>query len=1043
MLSAIISFSIRRPGWILLGTVGLLAMGVWSLPKIEMDAFPDTTPVQVQVNTLAPALSAEEVERQVTQLLEQALAGLPRLERLRSVSQFGLSQVVATFAEGTDIYWARQVVNERLAAVTLPAGIERPRLGPIATGLGEVFHYLLRGGEDLAGLRTLQDWVLRPRLRAVPGVAEVNSWGGWEKQYQVRLTPYKLLRHELPLSQVLAALEANNGNVGGGLLRHQGQALPVQGIAQVRNAAQVAQIVLWSRQGVPLRVHEVAQVAVGTGVRRGAVTADGQGEVVLGLGFSLLGENSTRVAAGLRQEFESLRARLPADVQAEVVLDRTELVEQVLATVRSNLLEAGLLVVAVLFLFLGSWRAACLVALAIPLSFVCALVGMAHWGIAASLLSLGALDFGLVVDSSVVLVENCVRRLARSHDPRQRLDRVCQAALEVRRPTLFGELIILIVYLPILTLEGVEGKLFRPMALTVLFALGGSLVLSLTLMPALVRLVPLAVPHRPPLLLRLLTRGYLPILRWTLRHRGAVLVGTLGVVVLAFGGIAPRLGSEFLPSLSEGALTLGVVRLPGTRLEQSLAENTQLERALLQAFPDEIRHVWSRIGTAEVATDPMSLEMTDVFITLWPRSCWRRARTQEELTEQIRQQVRSFLGCRVAFSQPIKMRLDEMTAAVRADVALKIFGDDLDLLRDKAQELAGLLQTLPGAVDVGVEQVSGQPLVQVQVRQEELARYGVPARTILDIVEVISGKQVGEVWEGVYRFPLVVRWAEEFGASDRTATQVHFLAQLPVQTPSGEVLPLSRLADVSVLADRPSVITHENGQRVLTVTANVRGRDLGSFVAEAQARVAAEITLPSPRYYLVWGGQWEHFLHARQRLYLVVPLTLILVLSLLYVTYGNLRDALRVFVGVPLAAVGGLVALWLRGLPFSLPAAIGFIALSGIAVLDDMLLVSAIRRYRERGLPLDQAVERAALRRLRPILMTALVASLGMAPMAFSTGVGAEIQRPLATVVLGGVVSALVLSLLVVRVLYLTFRGPVPSVPVPGRSRRLPSGDPA
>jgi cobalt-zinc-cadmium resistance protein CzcA len=1029
LLTWIIDLSLRHRFLVIVGAAALAILGGLSLRALDVDAFPDTTPVQVQINTVAPSLGPEEVERQITFPIEQVLAGLPKLQQMRSVSKFGLSQVVLTFADGTDIYFARQVVNERLVGVDLPPGLERPRLGPVATGLGEVFHYVVTGqGDDITDLRTIHDWVIRPQLRTVKGTAEVNSWGGYERQYQVCVDPARLIRHGLTFEDVVGAVEKNNRNVGGGNVRRNSQMLLVHGVGRVGNVAEIQGMVITARDGVPIKVGDVAEVQVGHEIRRGAVTADGKGEVVLGLGFMLMGENSHQVTWALKEKLEEIKITLPSNVRVQTVYDRTELVNQVLSTVRNNLFEAGLLVVAVLFLFLGSLRAAAIVALAIPLSMLFAFAGMLRFGIAASLLSLGAIDFGMIVDSSVVLIENCARHLAHPDaGSTSRTEVIRDAAVEVRRPTLFGELIIMIVYLPILTLEGMEGKLFRPMAMTVILALVGSLILSMTLMPVLASLLlPQGPEEREPVLMRLARRLYAPVLGFTMRHRLAVIVVAGAVLFFAFGLVAPRLGSEFVPTLSEGAIEISVVRLAGTDLARSVEENTHIERAILKAFPEEVRHVWSRIGTAEIATDPMGVELTDLFISLHPRDNWHKAHTQDELTELIQKEVRPFLGTRFAFSQPIKERLDEMVSGVRADLAVKLFGDDLKILKDKAQEVERVLRSLEGSADVNTEQVTGQPVLQVKINQEAIAHYGVPARAVLELVESLGGLRVGEVVDGAIRFPLVVRLPDRYrgrqGADAKRAIE-----ELPVLTARGERLPLSRLATVTVLENSPSTITREWGQRRVTVTANVRGRDLGSFVAEARRKVAQEVAMPPGRYHIEWGGQWEHLVSARNRLLVVVPLVVVLILGLLYVTYGNIIDTLRVCTGIPFAAVGGILALWLRGMPFSISAAIGFIAMSGVAVLDDMILVSTIRQLRDKGLGLEQAVHQAALTRLRPVLMTTLVASLGFVPMAFSTGVGAEVQRPLATVVIGGVLSAMFMSLFVVRVLYMVFRAPVPT----------------
>jgi len=1030
VLNWVIDFSLRHRFWVILGVAAFAAVGVFALAHLDIDAFPDTTPVQVQINTAAPSLNPEEVEQQITFPIEQKISGMPRLQQLRSVSKFGLSQVVVTFEDGTDIYFARQLINERLGTVELPPGIARPTLGPVATGLGEVFHYVVTSkGYDfstlpeeerikkLTELRTIHDWVIKPKLRTVKGTAEVNSWGGYEKQYQVRIDPNSLIKHGLTFDEVIEAVEKNNRNVGGGNIRRGSQMLLVHGVGRTVNVEEIKRIVVTAKEGVPIRVEDVADVQIGHEIRRGAVTADGKGEAVLGLGFMLMGENSHVVTRELKKKLEEIQETLPPEVEIRTVYDRTELVDFVIGTARKNLFEGGLLVVAVLFLFLGNLRAAAIVALAIPLSMLFAFSGMFRFGIAASLLSLGAIDFGMVVDSSVVMVENCVRHIAHGDlRGRSKTDVVREAAVEVRKPTMFGELIIMIVYLPILTLEGVEGKLFRPMALTVIFALAGSMVLSLTLMPVLASLIlPKRIDEREPLLIRLAKRLYAPVLRVTMRYKLAVIGLTVCVLVVAFGMIAPNLGSEFVPRLSEGAITVGVVRLAGTDLDESIRQNTRMEKAVLTAFPDEVEHVWSRIGTAEVATDPMGVELTDFFITLKPRERWKQANTQAALSELIEKELRQLPGQRIAFSQPIEMRINEMISGVRSDLAVKLFGDDLEILKAKGVVIKELLEKIPGAEEVNVEQVTGQPTLRIKIKQDEIARYGVPAKAVLDLVESLGSKSLGEVVEGQFRFPLVVRLPEKMRANPEV------IGSMLVATPSGEHIPLERLATVEVVEDSPSTITREWGQRRIVATCNIRGRDMGSFVAEAQRKINAETLKLRGRYHLEWGGQFENFERARNRLLLIVPLAMILIFGLLFLTYQNVVDALRVFMGVPLGAVGGILALWLRDMPFSISAAVGFIAMSGVAVLDDMILVSYIRQLRRKGLGVAEAVRQAALTRLRPVLMTTLVASLGFVPMALSTGMGAEVQRPLATVVIGGVISAMVMTLLVGRVIYLLF----------------------
>ncbi len=1030
MLNWVIDASLRYRLVVVLAAVGCAVAGALALGGLDIDAFPDTTPVQVQVNTTAPSLAPEEVETQITFPVEQALSGLPKLTSLRSVSKFGLSQVVATFEDGTDIHFARQLVDGRLNAIALPAGVPRPKLGPVSTGLGEVFHYTvtLKGWnyekateaervEKLTYLRTVHDWTIRPALRTVPGVAEVNSWGGYEKQFQARIDPDRLLKHGVTFAQVVTALEGNNQNVGGGGIRQNSQFLLVHGLARAADPEQIRGIVVTAnREGAAVRVRDVADVQVGHELRRGSVTADGRGEAVLGLCFLTMGENSKTVSTALRKKLDEVRPTLPPDVEVTVVYDRTELVDVVIDTARRNLFEGGLLVIAVLFAFLGNLRAAFIVALAIPLSMLFAFAGMWRFGIAASLLSLGALDFGMVVDSSVVMVENCVRHIAHGDlNGRSKREVVRDAAVEVRKPTLFGELIIMIVYLPILTLEGVEGKLFRPMALTVIFALVGSMILSMTLMPVLASLVlPRRIDAREPLLMRLALALYRPVLRFSMTHRVAVAALAASVLVVAFGMIAPNLGSEFVPKLSEGAVTLGVVRLAGTDLSESNRVNTAMERIVRDKFPDEVRHVWSRVGSAEVATDPMGIELTDVFITLHPREKWTRAKTQAELVELLEKELRVIPGQKAEYSQPIEQRMNEMDSGIRSDLGVKLYGDDYKVLLAKAAEVERVLNTIDGAADVRVEQVTGQPVLQVKVKQDELARYGIPAKTVTDLIRAVGTLEVGDVVEGQLRFPLVVRLPEKWRGSPDA------IGSILVAAPTGEQVPLARLATIN-LVEGPSTITREWGQRRITITCNIRGRDMGTFVAEARQKVSEKVTLPKGRYRFEWSGQFENYERARNRLLIVVPVAVVLIFVLLFFTYHNVVDALRVFTGVPFGWVGGIFALWLRDMPLSISAIIGFIALSGVAVLDDMILVSYVRQLRRKGVPVEEALRASALTRLRPILMTTLVASLGFVPMALSTGQGAEVQRPLATVVIGGVIGAMVMSLLVLRVLYLVF----------------------
>lgn len=1012
MLSRIIHFSLNNrllicglaAVWLLVGTRALL--------ELPVDAFPDTTPVQVQVNTVAPALNPLEVEQQITVPIELALGGLPGLQNLRSLSRFGLSQVVVTFEDRTPMHLARQWVTERLQAVELPEGIGRPRLGPISTGLGEVLHYVVVSDSPERTLMDLwewHEWVIKPELRKVPGVAEVNTWGGLEKQFHVVADPDRLLKHGVTLQQLVEALRANNRNVGGGIITRHGESLLLHGIGLTTDTDQIGDIVIEARHGVPIRVRDVARVTLGHEVRRGAVTAHGQGEVVLGLGFMLMGENSARVTQALKTRLAEVQQSLPPDIRVEVMYDRTDLVRKVIRTVQHNLLAGALLVIAVLFAFLGNFRAGLIVALAIPLSMLFA----GHWmwqvGIAASLLSLGAIDFGLIVDSSVVMVENCVRHAGRPSD-KSWLETVRDAAVEVRKPTMFGELIILIVFLPVLTLEGVEGKLFRPMALTMIFALFGSLVLSLTLMPVLASLVlSPGLRHSEPWVVRLLRRGYAPVLDWALRFRTATLAGVL-TILCGTAWWATRLGGEFLPRLSEGAIVINTVRLAGVAVEEAVRWNTRVEQTLLTEFPGEIARVWSRLGTAEVATDPMGIEVTDFFVTLRPRSQWRRARTQAELAEAIRQVLARQPGMAAVFSQPIEMRVNEMIAGARSDVVLKIYGEDLSTLQQLSEQVQAVVARVSGAADVTGEQLTGQPVLEVRIDPEAVARHGLTRREVLDLVEAVGGLGVGEVRQGQRRFPLVVR------LPDRQRADPEALAHTLIPTSTGAVLPLRQLA-VIVETNGPAVINREWGRRRVTVQVNVRGRDVAGFVAEARRRIAEQVRFPEG-YTLDWGGQFEHMERANRRLALVVPLALGLVFTLLYWSLNSLRDVAIVATGIPLGWAGGVAALGLRDMPFTVSAGIGFVALSGVAILNGLLLVTFIRQRRLAGLTLEEAVREACLVRLRPVLMTGLVAALGFVPMALNTGVGAEVQRPLATVVIGGVLTNMTLTLVVLPVLY-------------------------
>ncbi len=1018
MLNALIGFSLRNRFVVLLMAAILIILGIRAAARLPLDAFPDTTPVQVQVNTTAPALGPEQVEQLITFPVEFSLGGLKGLKEVRSISRFGISQVVAIFEDDTDIYFARQQINERLGEAHLPSGVPRPSLGPVATGLGEVFHYLITSDvHDLTELRTLQDWVIRPRLRRVPGVAEINSWGGFEKQFEVQADPDKLAKYRMTLDDVAGVLRENNEDYGGGYVAVAGEASLVQGTGRPKSVEEIADLTIAAHEGVPVRIRDVAEVKLGHVIRRGGVTAGGRGEAVLGLGFMRMGENSREVTRALEMALGDVRKALPPGVDVVAAYERTDLVDRVLRTVERNLLEGAVLVVAVLFAFLGSLRAGLIVASAIPLSMLFAVSMMEQVGIAGSLMSLGAIDFGLVVDSSVVMVENCVRRLAVDRSGRGKLAIIRDAAAEVRKPTMFGELIIMIVYLPILTLQGVEGKLFRPMALTVVFALAASLVLSMTLMPVLASLgLPDRVSARETLVDRLARRSFLPLLRLGLRFPRSTLV-FVGLITVATTLLGLGLGSEFVPKLGEGTIVINTVRLAGVSLEESLAVGGRIERILLEEFPDEIESVWSRTGTAEVATDPMGLEMTDVFVALRPRGRWKRAGNQEDLVEEMSRVTEQLPGMRAVYGQPIEERINEMVAGIRADLGIKVFGDDLDVLKRLAAEIVDVVEEIPGAADVGAEQVTGQPVLRVRVDRQALSRHGISSRQVLEEIEAAGGKVVGEVLEPGRRFPLAVRLPRSYRDDPRA------LERILIPTATGARLPLTMLARLE-RSEGPSAIQREWGRRRIVVQANVRGRDIGSFVEEARDRIDRRVELPTG-YTIAWGGQFENMVRAQRRLYLVVPLALALILSLLYLTFHSFRDALMIFSGVLFARAGGVLGLRVMGLPFTISAGVGFVALAGASMLEGLILVGAIRDRMARGVPKREAIEQARLARLRPVLMTGTVAALGFVPMMISTGIGAEVQRPLATVVVFGMACDTFLTMLALPVLYLLFgRGP-------------------
>lgn len=1024
MLNWLIQFSLHNRLLVCLLSAVMMGLGIVAMSRLPIDAFPDTTPVQVQINTVAPSLNPLEIEQQITLFVELSIGGLPGLQNVRSVSKFGFSQVVATFDDTISIYLARQLVSERLAGVELPEGIGRPQLGPIATGLGEVFHYLVTSDNPdrtLTELRELHDWVVKPEMRKVPGVAEVNSWGGFEKQFHVVVEPGRLIKYRLTFQDVFEALEANNRNVGGGQVVVSGEAMLVHGLGLTTTIEQIGNIVVATHDGIPVRIQDVGHVQIDHEIRRGAVSADGKGESVLGLGFMLMGENSHVVTRNLAERLAIAQEALPKDVRLEILYERTDLVDKVIRTVEHNLLAGALLVIAVLFLFLGNLRAGLIVALAIPLSMLFAGNLMLQAGIAASLLSLGAIDFGIIVDGAVVMVENSIRRLAveqhklgRAPNVQERMETLVSASLEVARPVAFGLGIIMIVFMPILTLEGIEGKLFRPMALTMMFALFGSLILSVTVVPVLASMaLPRRIKEEEPWIVRLAHRFYAPALNLALRFRRSTLAGAVVLVVIALV-IALRMGGEFLPKLSEGTLVVNVIRLAGVHVDEATASNTRLERLILEHFPDEVERAWSRLGTAEIATDPMGIELTDIFLTLKPRGQWKRARTQQELAAQVENAVKDFPGINAVLTQPIEMRLNEMIAGIRADIGIKIYGDDLEILRQLSDEVQEVLLEIPGAGEISGEQITGQPMLQVKVDSDAIARYGIPTRDVLSMVEAVGSREAGEIREGQRRFPLAVR----LPAEQRTDPEV--LAATLIPTVAGPVVRLDQVAQL-VKTEGPSTIQREWSRRRITVQVNTRGRDVAGFVAEAKAKISEQIRLPNA-YTIEWGGQFENMERANRRLMIIVPMALGLIFILLYLSLDSVRDVFIVATGIPLGAVGGIAVLAFRGMPFTVSAGIGFIALSGVAILNGLVLVTFIKQRLATGAALETAVREGCQVRLRPVLMTALVAAVGFIPMAINTGVGAEVQRPLATVVIGGIVSNTLLTLLVLPTLYTSFR---------------------
>ena len=1053
MLTNIIRFAIRHRWLVLILTIGIGALGVYNYRHLPIDAVPDITNVQVQINTEAPGFSPLEAEQRVTFPVETAMAGLPGLDYSRSISRYGLSQVTVVFKDGTDIYFARQLVNERIQEVKsqLPPGLE-PTMGPISTGLGEIFMFTVEaepGARKPDGsaytptdLREIQDWVVRPQLRNLAGVTEVNTIGGFVKQFHVTPRPDQLIAYGLTLRDVIDALARNNANVGAGYIERHGEQYLIRVPGQVSGIPEIENIVVARRGGQPVRVRDVADVILGQELRTGAATENGR-EVVLGTVFMLIGENSREVSTRVAAKLIDVNRSLPKGVVANAVYDRTALVDRTIGTVQKNLVEGALLVIVILFLLLGNFRAALITAAVIPLSMLVTITGMVTNQVSGNLMSLGALDFGLIVDGAVIIIENCLRRFGHEQ---HRLNRLltrperfalaAEATAEVIKPSIAGVVIITVVYIPIFALTGVEGKMFHPMAFTVVTALLGAMVLSITFVPAAVAIfVNGKVSEQDNVAIRGAKSLYRPVLRFALSVRPAAAVAA--VVAVALGALAgSKLGTEFIPGLDEGDIALHALRIPGTSLTQSLQMQTMVEETL-QAFP-EVERVFAKIGTAEVATDPMPPSVADTYVMLKPRERWPDPkRDKSDLVAAMEAAVSRIPGNNYEFTQPIQMRFNELISGVRSDVAVKVYGDDLDVMTEVGERIESVLQQIPGAADVKIEPATGLPLLTVQLDREAIARYGLAVGDVQELVATaLGGTAVGQVFEGDRRFDLVVRLPEEL------RTDLNALGDLPVPLPrlhddEAQVLPamlragghgapadeltrtyipLREVARIEI-APGPNQISRENGKRRVVVTANVRGRDLGSFVGEAQERIARSVEVPAG-YWLDYGGTFEQLISASKRLQIVVPVALLLIFGLLFMTFGNAKDALLVFTGVPLALTGGIAGLWWRGIPLSISAGVGFIALSGVAVLNGLVMISFIRSLRADGKSLDVAVEEGCLTRLRPVLMTALVASLGFVPMAIATGAGAEVQRPLATVVIGGIVSSTLLTLVVLPALY-------------------------
>ena len=1021
MLERVLQFSLAQRFLVIIATALLIGMGVYSWQKLNVDAVPDITTNQVVVNTETGGMGPEEVEKLVTFPIETAMGGIPGVEQVRSLSQYGLSQVTVTFADSVETYFARQLVNERLNNVKeqLPARIEAPQMGPVSTGLGDIYMYVLESEtRPPMELRSLQDWFVAPQLRTVAGVAEVNAADGSAKQYQVIVDPQALYARGIAVDEVIEAIQTNNQNAGGGVLESGGERILIRSVGLATTASDIEEIVVSTESGIPVLVRDVAEVRLGIPILTGISTKDGK-EAMLGVVMMLKGANGQAVADAVDQRIQEIRAQLPEDVNLTTTYNRSDLVGEVLHTVEKSLLEGAALVVIILVLLLGNFRGAIVVALAIPLSMLVAIIGMNQFGISGNLMSLGAIDFGLIVDGAVVMIENAVRRLAEAREHKgstltkdEVRHTVWLASREVAKPTAFAVSIITVVYLPILALEGTEGKMFKPMAFTVVFALIGALILTLTLVPVLASLFLSGDTKegRNPVM-EFFNKIYHPALHFALRSRWLVVGGAIGLLSFA-GLLGSRLGSEFVPQLDEGSLVIQPVRVRTVDAEQTVKLVTEYEKKVLEV--PEVLTVFSRSGTPEVATDPMPLSLTDSFVMLKPRHEWRKGLTKDDLIAELSEKIEEVPGQGYNFSQPIQMRFSELVSGVKADIGIKVFGEDLAELKTKADEIAAIVREIPGAEDVEVEQVDEVPVLQIDIDRAAISRVGVSVDDIQELVKVaLGGEAVGQLIEGDKRFEITVQLPDEI------RNNVDKIRSLLVEIPGGGAVPLSSLAAIENVP-APAQISREMGKRRVVVQLNVRGRDLGGFVSEAQAKISEGVKLEEG-YYLTWGGQFENLQQASARLMLVVPLALSLIFVLLFTTFGSLKQAALIFTGVPLAITGGVVALVLRGLPFSISAGIGFIALSGVAVLNGVVMVSAINRLRTEGMSVPEAVREGAVQRLRPVLMTALVAALGFVPMALNTGIGAEVQRPLATVVIGGIASATLLTLLVLPVLYTWF----------------------